>query len=313
MKALSIPVVLMTCLLLFCGGRTSPPTIPPSASDFPPPSNDAVSYDPRLGELADVPGGRARIGGWLQNNWTVTPLACDPSSESSDDWSFNLEVIVAPFRLMITEVTNDAYAICVDSGGCIPPDRAYLDNNGNALDWRDSSLGQRPVLLNWDLAHDFCRHYGGDLPTAGEYARATTGDEESYVQRSMLDLMQECAEAVPPPAECSRGEPPGTVGAGPHDVGAFGHYDLASNAPEWVRGFFPPKDSALCSKIVYEHDIPLSSPSPDARPNSYIHGEWLLAEPGPTITSPEVIAYSPMPASMANVSTGFRCAFPVTE
>lgn len=281
--ASDFPPLAMRCFLLStlplflaCGGQTR-------FADFPPPSPDAVSYDDKLGARADVSGGRARIGGfWLGNEiaeWEeedaapptsldLAPLPCSGTDAASAafPFGFNAEVIVAPFRLMTTEVTNDAYAVCVDSGACAQPDIPRADS----MDWRSPDVAQQPVLVTWSLANAFCHHYGGDLPTAGEYARATVGDGETYAQPAVLSLVLECALGPPSNlvAECTRlrgNGPLANVGSDPSDVGPFGHVDLYGNAWEWVRGYFDENSAPFCSSPLYEHDIPLTYPDASAQ------------------------------------------------
>jgi formylglycine-generating enzyme required for sulfatase activity len=325
-------------LLLACGGQTII-TIPPSASDFSPPPADAVAYDTRLGTLAEVPGGRARLGDWLLNTtnlfvWQeedgavptavdLAPVSCNPAGGF-----FGGEVVVAPFNLMTTEVTNQAYSVCVNSGACAPPDLPTFDGNGQPTDWTAPSVATQPVVLSWPLARSFCRHYGGDLPTAGEYARATVGDAETYAQPDMLAIVLACA--MSPTAgqpddtpECVRlrkqsGGGPGAiadVATDPNDIGPFGHYDLYANALEWVRGFFSDTTVNWCAGPIDEHDIILSFPSAN-NPVTLLFLPNLPIPDAQSFMAPETVSPDNLfntSGMMDGIQLGFRCALPTTE
>jgi len=322
----------VACLILTaCGGQTSA-DVPPSSSDFPEPSPDAVPYDDRVGALANVTGGRARVGGWwfvnnlfggaTPSSLDITPLACaGADADTSGAWPFGFgaEVIVAPFALMTTEVTNQGYAVCVDSGACAVPDIPRSD----AVDWRSPLVVHQPAVVTWSLARAFCRHYGGDLPTAGEYARATVGDAETYAQPAVLSLVLACALS-PGGSECDKLQgfgPLADVGTDPNDVGAFGHFDLYGNAWEWVRGYFDEQSTSFCSTPLYEHDVPLTFPDSSANDASTFPPNAIAYSPERSLgippssdvdhaITPDLALHDPQQDVEGPSLLGFRCAFP---
>ncbi len=304
-------------LLLGCGGQTQGVVIPPSSSDFPPPASDAVPYDPRIGLLVDVPGGLARIGSWqAQPSLALNPLACTANAEGA----LNGEVVVAPFRLMTTEVTNTAYRLCVEANACTVPDIPYEGPDGLPT-WGSLSAANQPVILSWGLARAFCRHYGGDLPTAGEYARASVGDDEGYAPSPALVKWRGCVTAGVSTPECAhfdlfvQGNGSSylvlDVGMDPSDRGPYGHYDLFANALEWARGTYDVA-TKWCQSPLYEHDIINIQPASNNQLLYFPMGTlsaWYTDNPG----APASVAaeqYSKLPlVGPTYPPVGFRCAF----
>ncbi len=298
-----------------CGGQVEAPPIPvpPSASDFPPSEPSAVPYDPRLGALADVPGGATHVGDWTLSvpSFAIAPNAC------SELITPNARVIVAPFRLMVTEVTNGEYAVCVDGGACTePPDVAGL----GGVSWRDASIVNRPVIVSWSQARGFCRHYGGDLPTSGEFQRAE-GADDTPGQPSLVSKWQACRRSGSPVSpECARITDPFSsgarslqdVGQDPSDVGPYGHHDLFGNADEWERALLEtPASQDLCAWPLDDHDV---YRAPDAvHPFVYFPVGSLAASAGPDAASEppfEVPDLRP-DGYYKGEPSGFRCAFPI--
>jgi formylglycine-generating enzyme required for sulfatase activity len=307
------------CIILplcACGSQPSQTTnVPPSSSDFSPPPPDSVAFDPNVGALLAVSGGKARIGAfYVHADTTMTAAACDDPSIPSE------VLIVAPFNLMTTEVTNSAYAICVDAGSCEPPDLTPPSNQlgGPPIDWRSADALTKPVVVSWALAHAFCRHYGGDLPTAAEFSRALTGDTDAYAPDNMRSVATGCW-TNPNTSECSRlsslggeyGVTPVTlsdVGTDALDVGAFGHHDLFGNAMEWVRG----PSSSTCT-LALDHDVTAVADGPIQR----AYWPAILAQaPGTNSNFPhEMEATTVFDDNGASAAVtpylGFRCAFPL--
>jgi formylglycine-generating enzyme required for sulfatase activity len=313
------------------GAATGDLPIPPSASDFGPPAPDAVAYDARLGLLADVPGGAARVGVWMHSGGVLSPAPCDERLGAPYYGAENAKLIVAPFRLSVTEITNGAYAICVRQGGCAEPDLAPLSGGttGTPIDWRASDEANKPVVVSWALARAFCRHYGGDLPTAAESSRAANGDSvDDFSVAAMTSAAATCATATPSP-ECDRmrvvvGEsvltPPGLfdVGTDSIDVGPFGHRDLFANAIEWLRGPLP---DATC-EATYDNDV--TKPSAEGSTvHAWYHPAVLataLADPAQQVPvdqggiPPEVSPtgnFWDLSQTPTAPLVGFRCAFPM--
>ncbi len=312
-----------------CGGEVAGPPIPPSATDFPPPEAGAVPYDPAIGALGTVPGGVAYIGWWqmdahfgsdgyTMDGFTLSPRACSPA------FMEHARVIVAPFRLMITEVTNAAYARCVNEGACGAPqlgdDAVHFPNIRPP--WDAPGEARKPVAVSWRQARAFCRHYGGDLPTPGQFARASDPDTDSPGIPSMIGLLQDCyahpaespeCEHVGHPADApQQGAPTLTnggllldVGSFPQDTGPFGQQDLFANAAEWERAGVPAVVLDACTWPLYDHDV---YPPPEQPPHGFTY-----FPPG-TLSNGDVLPdYEATDGDLGTAITGFRCAFPVPD
>ena len=303
------PAVLFA-IALSCGG---------TISDFPPPDPNAVAYDSRVAPLLEVPGGETRIGFWdVGVNHDLAPTDCAlPANEIdgtivTQDNPVNVEVVVATFQLMATEVSNRAYALCVDAGACNPPDVPLEDAQRNPIDWRSPDAAERPVLVSWDLAYAFCRHYGGNLPTAGEFSRAASGDAMAYSVPGMLTEWPACV-AGSADAECARFQF-NTAGAGwttllavgtdTTDVGPYGHHDLFGNAADWIRGE-PVIPNALSCTTFAEHDLALEPRQWNGDPTSLPIAGIDMSDLDVQI-APQYRESSSYPAW----PIGFRCAFP---
>ncbi len=276
-----------------------------------------MPYDNGIGALIEVPAGKTHIGFWsVSDNKSLVPIDCALSPNGNDgsivgDAPTNIEVTVDSFELMETEVSNQAYAVCVNAGACVAPDVPLRDMQGNALDWRAADLANQPVLVSWNLACAFCRHYGGNLPTAGEFSRAISGDEVSYATATLIDEWRNCW-AGSTELECARMPnhsgwvgPLLDVGTDSMDLGAYGHHDLFNNAAEWLRGDPVIPNASSCDTRA-ESELALK--------NGEFNGDLVyipvvsLQEFGPFPGGQFAPQYHALAA--AGAPTGFRCAFP---
>lgn len=290
---------LIAATLTGCAGKTAGLDFG-DASAFETPPGDAVPYDDAFGPLIPVSGGYAVFGQWRLQEGRLSPFpyGCNRTKPAESSG----RALVAPFRLMQREVSNADYGICVATGSCAAPD-ADLSLDPDVRQWNDDAKRNKPVAAGYFAAKRFCRHYGGDLPTIGQWTRAGAGDSSDFGVAGVSARYVTCRADPSASPECAailaasfRDRTPGHTGP-PYrtlpdvattgwDKGAFGHLDMFGGAAEWTRALFRSLDAQYCP------DGPLDSTlyaSPESiRPVDRL-GAFQVAD----------VIYN-----------GFRCAFP---
>jgi formylglycine-generating enzyme required for sulfatase activity len=134
--------------------------------------------------------------------------------------------IAKPFAMGRREITFEEWDRCVDAGGC-----KYRPSD------RDWGRGDRPVInVSWDDAKAFVAWLSQRtgqtyrLPTEAEWEYAARGgtDTTFWWGREVGSRQANCAD-------CNTGEPPKTMPVGTFKPNAFGLFDTAGNAAEWVE------------------------------------------------------------------------------
>jgi formylglycine-generating enzyme required for sulfatase activity len=141
------------------------------------------------------------------------------------------DVTLDAFWMDQLEVTNAMYALCVNSGGCIPPQdfksqrRPSYFNNPEFKDY--------PVIyVTWGQAKAYCDWAGRRLPTEAEWERAGRGDDFRtfpWGEDKADGLLANFNMLV---GDTSR------VGTYPAGASPFGVLDMAGNVAEWVNDFY---------------------------------------------------------------------------
>jgi formylglycine-generating enzyme required for sulfatase activity len=249
------------------------------------------------------------------------------------------EARVSSFRLMRTEVTNAMYAECVREEGCPPPD-ADLSEDPVVGEWSSPEKANKPVALSHGLAERFCRFYGGEFPTGGQYARAMTAGEETFGIPELTRAFLACVTGKGVPELCNefnraslawpyvhwrpmlafgpRAMP--EAGTTAWDEGPYGHRDLFGSALEWVRFAVAPPPSDCVPGWLEDERYGRSVDPPPERLLETVHPAAALGlQHGGTLTNwneqeiergPTVIVYTALRTPFVNHATGFRCAFP---
>lgn len=141
-------------------------------------------------------------------------------------------VTVTSFLLDKTEVTNGAYARCVDAGACRRP--AFLNTEESGFEPLDVFRSpDRPVVgVSHSDAETYCRFAGKRLPREAEWERAARGDDARLFP---------WGDTLPTPEQAVfRAKVTSPVGSRPEGVGPYGHLDLAGNVWEWVADPYDP-------------------------------------------------------------------------
>lgn len=141
-------------------------------------------------------------------------------------------VTLPAFWLDLTEVTNAAYAPCVEAHVCKPhePKSAPLNRLGSDAPFRGP---HQPVsAIRWDDANAFCEWAGKRLPTEAEWEKAARGtDARRYPWGDAKPTHELAVFATGRTAD---------VGTHPDGKGPYGHLDLAGNIWEWVADAYDP-------------------------------------------------------------------------
>lgn len=141
-------------------------------------------------------------------------------------------VTIPSFWLDRTEVTNQAYELCVTAGVCRPhdPTSASLNHFGSDAPFRGPS---QPIsCVSWDDARTYCEHLGKRLPTEAEWEKAARGTDARRYPWGDTATTHELAVF-----ETDR---TADVGTHPDGAGPYGHLDLAGNVWEWVADIYDP-------------------------------------------------------------------------
>jgi len=286
--------------------------------DLPPISpQTTVTYGEKLYLVDTTPGARPS-GDRCTQLTTVTSTDGATLGEGIDpDTPFNCYVKLEPtepnlerkLRVDVTEVTNELFQLCVDSGACEGPDPSK--SSASQVCQVAESFDVCPVVEVSQLeASNFCRWIGRRLPTSLEHLVIRQGnlgaDSQEpgmipgYVGGDGMDPPATCDDAVLGTAGCMASKPrmvlDGTgepVGAGARDVvtGAEGPiFDTVGNLSEWSADLFPPRRGNendlpwFCvASLTRTSTAPFSMSNPPLCPEgaTCVWGHYRLSEDGP--------------------------------
>ncbi len=185
---------------------------------------------------------------------------------------------VDAFSIDTTEVTVDAYAVCVRAGACGAPE------SGGHCNWGEPDRAEHPInCVDWNQAKAFCAWAGKRLPSEEEWQRAAESAESRRYPWGARDASNQlCWNGK----GNSLGEPSRagtcTVGRFPAGNSAQGVKDLSGNVAEWTESCYDP----TCTG------------------RSVHGGHWLDADPS-SVRAAFRIKFA---ASYRDGFTGFRCA-----
>lgn len=267
---------------------THTPVPPATETTVPTP---APLIEPKTGmRMIFVPAGLFRLG----------------NDDGERDERPSLMVKLDNFYLDETEVTNEQYQKCVESGACTPPIRS--DATYHSAYYGSSDYANYPVIfVNWYQAQTFCQWRDARLPTEAEWERAASFDADTLVKTKYPwgdefdgNQLNYCS------AGCPRSDADTSIDDGHRDtapVGSYpdgrspaGIYDMLGNVSEWVNDWY---DSNYYETATTTNPMG----APEGITKVFRGGSWLT--PLEDISNTLRGNYDPL-VFQANI--GFRCA-----
>jgi len=168
-------------------------------------------------------------------------------------------VILDPFWMDQTEVTNEMFAWFIEDSGYITlaekdgSSWVTINNEGannlSGADWqhpsgRSSNLqgkSDHPVVqISWHDAKEYCQWAGKRLPTEAEWELAARGSLSGarYPWGSEVPLCLPAKENGARFDDNNHCDIAGTIAVGSYQPNSFGLYDMAGNALEWVADWY---------------------------------------------------------------------------
>lgn len=260
------------------------PTVPPTATPAPLITGTGS-------QMIYIPGGVYSIG--------------DNTSERSDVKPEQL-IRLDAFYIDETEVTNAAYAQCVDAGECPRPARAGATYYQSYF--RDPAFDDYPVInVSWFNADAFCRWRGARLPTEAEWEMAAGfdpvagvkyrypwGDTFNGAELNFCDINCPREDRSTEWDDGFRDTAP--VATYPDGRSPSGVYDMLGNVMEWVNDWYGSR-----TYVDITDTNPMGPIEGDFK--SFRGGSWLtpLDELGVSVRA----NFEP---TVAQANLGFRCA-----
>src|SRR6266508_67220 len=161
------------------------------------------------------------------------------------------DVTLDAFWMDQLEVTNAMYAVCVNTGGCMPPQNFKSQRRPEYFNNPD--FNDYPVIyVTWAQAKTYCEWAGRRLPTEAEWERAGRGDDFRTFPWGEDKADGTLANFNMLVGDTSR------VGTYPAGASPFGVLDMAGNVAEWVNDFY---SSNYANAITLNPVGPLESSS----------------------------------------------------
>jgi formylglycine-generating enzyme required for sulfatase activity len=150
------------------------------------------------------------------------------------------EVYLDGFWIDRTEVTNDMYALCVNSGNCSPPKKnSSYSRNSYFL---NPTYGDYPVIyVSWFQAKQYCEWAGRQLPTEAQWEKAARGPESYIFPWGNTYPDDNLANYDDNQGDTKK------VGSYPDGASPYGVVDMSGNVWEWVSDWYGPYTSLAVS------------------------------------------------------------------
>jgi formylglycine-generating enzyme required for sulfatase activity len=259
------------------------PTSVPQASEQP------AAVDTGDPEMVLIPAGEFTMGGNAEDELTFCLEVFESNCELN--WFTHEEpvhdVTLDAFYMDVYEVTNTLYKLCVDQGGCDPPQSSGSQNHADYYD--NPQFDYYPVIeVDWYQARTYCEWRGARLPTEAEWEKAARGTD---------GRMFPWGEGLDETLANFHWNVGDTAEAGNYENGKspYGLYDMAGNVWEWVNSLYMP--------YPYSPDDGRESPDSDG-PRVARGGSWGF-DGDNSVSTFYRIDYDPTSTS---IDRGFRCA-----
>jgi formylglycine-generating enzyme required for sulfatase activity len=250
-----------------------------------------------VGSTMDSPTDGMRLMYVPESEFNMGAGAGDPDASNTEKPQHT--VILDPFRIDQTEVTNRMYRQCVNAGACPAPARSMEFDDPNMID--------HPVVwVDWQAAATYCTWAGRRLPTEAEWEKAARGtDGRTFpwgsfpiaghlVNFADRNLDEDWAD----PSIDDGHEYSAPVGSYPAGASPYGALDMAGNVWEWVNDWFDP--AYYLDSVTNNPDGPFSSPTG----THSVRGGSFLSN-ARNLRAAYRYGYSP---NTAAADLGFRCA-----
>ncbi len=268
------------------------PTPSPTPEPTAPPTPTPVPFITETGSrMIYVPGGTFDIG--------------DDSSEQNDEKPARM-ITLDSFYIDETEVTNGAYAQCVDAGACPRPDRAGATYYQTYFG--DPNFDDYPVInVSWYDADAFCTWRGARLPSEAEWEYAASFDPLERVKfkypwgdtfdGNRLNFCDVNCQRDDRGFEWDDGfRDTAPVAGYPDGRSPKGVYDMLGNVMEWVGDWY---DFRAYRTIT------------ETNPRGPVDGEFKVIRGGSWYTPPGQIGNvmrDNLDPTVSQSTLGFRCA-----
>lgn len=215
-------------------------------------------------------------------------------------------IILSPFFIDETEVTNGQYELCVAADVCRAPARS--NPTTHPAYYGDPAFADYPVVfINWEQANTFCEWRDARLPTEAEWEMAAGFDPvQALILRypwgdafdgTKLNFCDANCPSSDRDSEWDDGHrDTAPVGSYPDGRSAIGAYDMSGNVMEWVNDWYDSR--------YYENSTdtnPMGPPEGDVK--VLRGGSWLASA-----DEVHVSARGSFEPAVIQANLGFRCA-----
>ena len=271
---ISIVTALSIILTACAGSATPPPTKSPTETvttiEVPPTEAPVAVTEPPVALVSiDLAGPPMQLG----SRYTYvdgTVLIAVPAGPFVMGYNFadnpEREVSVGDFWIYSTKVTNQQYALCVQSGKCTNPDP---ENSPTYSDYR--SINHPVTGVNHTQAAEYCAFVHGRLPTEAEWEKTARGPEGNLfpwgdgAPSCTLLNYKFCVSKTSQVTEYKDG------------VSYYGALDMSGNAREWAADWYSP---------TYNVDLPVADPlGPELGEKRSVRGSSYQDSADPSISA----------------------------